>query len=72
MSEFEVEKGIPAPETRGKEAKYPWKEMEVGDSFLITEPPKYIRNMASQAGRVNGLKFSVRTLPEGVRVWRVK
>lgn len=30
---YKIEKGVPAPE--GKESKYPFRAMEVGDSFFV-------------------------------------
>jgi hypothetical protein len=68
---IKVEKNVPlAPDARGK-AMYPWHEMEVGDSFFV--PGKTAVQMSSSARNVSlrlGKKFSCRTTPEGVRVWR--
>ena len=30
----DIDKGVPRP-GRGRTGKYPWREMEVGDSFLV-------------------------------------
>ena len=39
--EFKIEKGIEIQEsrTRGEKAKYPFKEMEIGDSFFVAISP---------------------------------
>lgn len=74
---IEIEKGIPLPERKGpyktKPTKYPYRTMEVGDSFLVPEPPKTFRAQVNNWGRSsNGKKFAYRTTPEGLRVWRIK
>jgi hypothetical protein len=33
MSDFKIEKNVPMPKGR---AKYPWNEMEIGDSFFYS------------------------------------
>ena len=79
MSKIKVEKGIPLPELAGKgrALKYPWPEMEVGDSFAV-EPGKHdtVRTAASYWARrhpESGIKFSVCMQEDGsYRCWRVK
>ena len=64
---MEIEKGVPIP---GKRSKYPFAQMEVGDSF--------IESVAKQVGihscaRCFGIKISTRKMGDGtIRVWRVK
>lgn len=56
-------------------AKYPWRDMKVGDSFLVKHVRvRCVRSMASAAAKRTGRKFSVRRDDDtgGVRVWRVK
>lgn len=54
--------------------KYPWVEMNVGDSFFIVAPQKVLARAAHNAGERYALKFATRTVTEngvaGVRVWR--
>ena len=73
MSDFVIEKGVPAPEARYRN-KYPFGEMEVGDSFFVPggEAGK-LSNSASVYARYHGrkLKFSARKVEGGARVWRV-
>lgn len=71
---IKIDKGIPAPALRHNRwnPKYPWHEMEVGDSFLETEASaQTLYSMASRIGKENGKRFSIRSTVEGRRVWRV-
>lgn len=70
---YEIENGIPAPEvTRGAGRKYPFKEMEVGDSFFVDEgSAKKLQAMAYGYGKKLKAKFVARTYKTGARVWRV-
>lgn len=70
MDEIKIEKGIPLA---WGFYKYPFAEMEVGDSFLI--PDMKIGRMGhirKQAEMKTGFEFTCRTVPGGVRVWRVR
>lgn len=68
---YKLEKSVPIPES-GAPTKYPFKVMAVGDSFSVPrEGGANLRNAASQAARKNGRKFTVRSLGEEVRCWRV-
>lgn len=73
-----IEKGIPMPTvtTRGLEGsskvKYPWRKMEIGDSFLFpTEIQRQSYAAATQASRLTGFRFAVRRTDAGYRCWRV-
>ena len=75
-AEYHVEPGIPMPDPPGV-ARYPWGQMEVGESFFV--PGRHSANMASTASAAGarlGRTFRVRTVVEsgvkGVRVWRVE
>lgn len=72
---YEVDKAVPLPTNAsgGRPHKYPFREMEVGDSFLV-EPldGDKLRNYASQFSRAKGARFVTRKQPDGsVRCWRV-
>jgi hypothetical protein len=75
MTEFKIEKSISIPPTGvgGRVGKYPWAEMEVGDSLFI--PGKTAYSMGSTpsgwAARHPPYKFLCRTVDGGVRVWRI-
>lgn len=69
--DFAIEKNIPVPDWRVR-ARYPFKDMQVGDSFLIPQGDrKKVYPAASAAGARHGKKFAVRKVDDGVRVWRV-
>lgn len=84
---IEIDKDIPLPTAcgRGPPAKYPFAEMEVGDSFAVPLTGERYGNHSSDKaavslsvtshtyGKRHGKKFTVRQLnDEGVaRVWRV-
>jgi hypothetical protein len=71
-----VEHGIPMPRTAQALANeiYPWREMNVGDSFLFppNTPFKRAQTNAGAAGRRLGMRFTVRQCVDGVRCWRVE
>lgn len=69
---FKIEKGVPAP-GRHHLNKYPFGEMDAGDSFLVNGGGKEenIINAAYQYGKVHNKKFSCRRTPDGMRIWRV-
>jgi len=66
---FKVERDIPPPPSR---SKYPFGEMEVGDSFLVPG----IKTSAEISSAVNyrksryGENYICRAVDGGVRVWR--
>jgi hypothetical protein len=71
VSEYKIIKGGPLPTPYGQ--KYPWPDMDVGDSF---EAPAISRGTISSAatldGRKYGRKWSIRKIDENtIRVWRI-
>jgi len=70
---IKIEKGIPVP--RASAAKYPWHDLDVGDSFLF---PKSVsgdtsaNNAAAASKRLAPKRFSVRKTTDGYRCWRVR
>ena len=78
LAMFKVESDIPVPpKVMGTKAKkYPWDDMEVGDSFFVPNPPGHKRNplYTSAQGRnaQATAKYSCRAESDGVRVWRVE
>lgn len=71
---MKINKGIPLPIKggTGSRSKWPWHEMEIGDSFLMTNR-SIIRagSMACKAHDRLGFKYSCRTEGSSVRVWRI-
>ena len=87
MSEFKIEKGIPIPpkaqrggNSAGRLGIYPWKEMEVGDSFFIPAGSRgearviqlRVGSAAKNQWTNHGRVITTRTMEGGVRVWRVE
>jgi len=59
-------------EGRGRPNKYPFGEMEVGDSFPVPEGDGFRSRCAASAyGKRYSMKFSVRKYEGGYRCWRV-
>jgi hypothetical protein len=73
-----IEKGIPMPETKTEKTSRPYAKLEVGDSFMLpvaqgSTAEKLKANLSSSArnaGKKLGVKFAVRIVEGGVRVWR--
>ena len=67
---IKIEKNVQMPRTNTS-GKYPFGEMEVGDSFVTTE--KYVRAASQIFGKLNGKKFVTRTQEDkSIRVWRAE
>lgn len=78
MTLYEIEKDVPlsaklyAENSGDATRKYPFPDMEVGDSIFAPEDKaRKVRYAAYAYGKVHGLKFLCRTVDGGVRVWRI-
>ena len=78
---FEIENDVPIPpNARGRNNKYPWADMKVGDSFFVPGPPSGANPVTSSAYNQNikniknGIKgrWSCQGKDGGTRVWRVE
>lgn len=85
MSEFKIEDAVPIPASyrTGRPETFPWRKLEIGESFFI--PSEWVdekgeaRKMTSKgaAKRAHdaftrtGRKFSTRAVDGGIRIWRV-
>lgn len=75
---YTIEKNIPI--TERKTHDYPFTNMDIDDSFkvaadgeaAIRKLAKQLSSHASQAGKTNKMKFSIRTIDDGVRCWRTE
>jgi len=67
-SPIKIDKGVPVPLNR--RTKYPWADMEVGDSFFVVTDKiaNFKRNV--YAKNRNGKEFTARAEGDGCRVWR--
>jgi hypothetical protein len=68
---MEIEKDVPLPSRAGKGSKYPWPDMDVGDSIQVSAD-LYSRAVSSagQYGRKAKKKFTGRS--RELRIWRIK
>lgn len=72
---IEVEKNIPIPNTAlvHGNTKYPFNEMEVGDSFKINGSKQNCHSAVAGANhRFPGKRFKVVKTDEGYRCWRTQ
>ena len=68
MISVEINKDVPLPPPR---RRYPYGEMEVGESFLIAQGNlQVVCNANYRAGKRLGRRFIARREEGGVRVWR--
>lgn len=75
---YKVEEVV-LPMAKGRVTKYPFKTLEVGESFLIEVPTKEEMTKAQRkmsalcvvTGKRHGKKFITRRMSDGVRVFRV-
>ena len=66
--EVKIEKNVPFVRTgAGAPNKYPWREMEVGDSFVLP----YVRRGFSTMAKLAGIKVATRKEGDKLRVWRI-
>lgn len=74
---IKIEKGIPIPGNITRRTKYPFRDMEVGESFFLTdrEEPERTRKRVAAAATMfcanKDYKFKTQVFETGVRVWRV-
>lgn len=71
---IKIDKNVPLPPhiREGRAPEYPWRTMEIGDSFFVAEPKT---PNAATASRQTGRTFTRRAVVEdgvkGFRVWRI-
>lgn len=74
---FKIEKGLPVPRSHGVGYKYPWRELQPGDSFFVPDSDKCrqsVMQSVSSLGRALYGRGAVtaRRVDGGIRFWRVK
>lgn len=69
-----VTNAVPMPRRNesGRRRKYPWLELEIGDSFLLDLQQHSAYAVAKNAGQRYGRRFIAAKTPEGMRVWRAE
>jgi hypothetical protein len=76
MARIELERGVPGPPGNGggRPAKYPFRHMQPGDSFLISgkEARRRIAAAAANYGRrPEGYVFTIKGVVGNRRQWRI-
>jgi hypothetical protein len=70
-----IDKHIPLPKPVGvgSPSKYPYRSMNVGDSFLYPKGVGIVaaRSSANHAASRTNWKFSLRQTEQGIRCWRI-
>ena len=72
---MQIDKNAPLPTShgRGRPAAHPINSLAAGESFLCPpEMPATNVRMLIQYHQRKGKKYTTRTTPEGLRVWRIK
>jgi hypothetical protein len=68
MDTYKIEKGVPLPDTL-RTPTYPFKEMEIGDSFFVESRSK--KAGIHSTAKHYGITITIRKQGSGFRVWRV-
>ncbi len=74
MGEFKIEKGVPLSSNTVGDPKYPFRDMDVGDSFSIEGggvAANLVRAASANETRKSGKRFSTRKFEGGYRCWRI-
>ena len=80
MADYQIETDVPIPVARRRDGRtYPFKELEVGQSFLVpldpSETPGQLRERVSAAmtwaKRKCEQDYCTRKVDGGIRVWRI-
>ena len=70
-----IEQNVPIPIAKGGALRYPFKFLTVGDSVLhpciAPADKKRALKAAFRCAEYNGWRIVSRSLPEGVRIWRI-
>ena len=76
---IKIEKGVNVPPKAREIIKYPFLNMEVGDSFHISAKEQDLQtsynrlnNAMSRHHKNTDMRFTLRNLKTEVRVWRIK
>lgn len=70
MEDFEIEKNVVRPASRTN--KYPFGDMDIGDSFRMPiEQKHHVQTASYHYGRYHNKKFSVREFDGDCRCWRI-
>jgi hypothetical protein len=75
---YKVE-SVELPQAKGKKSIYPFKTLEVGESFFIfceseqmTKTQRKMSALCVMSGKRHGKKFVTRRVDNGVRIFRIE
>lgn len=71
---FKIERGVPltnASPHAGRKAKYPWRSLEVGDSFLVPQDFPSLCSSITRTEQRLGIKLASRKEGAGRRFFRI-
>lgn len=73
MTQIKIDKGVPIPPAKRGVGirKYPFPDMEVGDSFFTESKQETVGSSVTIYARFNNVKFATRSENGGTRVWRI-
>jgi hypothetical protein len=72
VTDYPIDQGVKIPNARGGKAGYPFDRLQVTDSFFTEAHDIHlIQHHVKAAEKKLGWKFTARTVPGGVRVWRI-
>lgn len=72
---YTIEKNVPAPKRKTRTIKYPFADMQVGDSFCAPVSWQALYNTSRyflKTRKLEGWKFRAAEEEGGARIWRVK
>lgn len=78
-SPYRIDRDVPIPEKRRTYSHYPWRQLQVGDSFAVPlngRTPRRVAALVTSAWvsvrrRSPELRFTCRQEQDAIRVWRI-
>ena len=76
---MKIESDVPIPprgaQVGGRKPRYPFHEMAVGESILIKDKSTTVNRLSTRLNQIlkaTGKRFTQRSGPDGIRVWRIE
>lgn len=76
---YQVDSNVEVPQAKGKRNAYPFKSLEIGDSFFIpvekidiTKSQRKMSAICVTTGKRHGKKFVTRRVDGGLRIFRIE
>lgn len=68
---YKIERDVPIPSGTGRPPIYPFEDLKVGESFVVSpEDAGRVRSAASHASKTYNIKITIRKAEDGYRCWR--